>query len=457
MKRLELFQYIAENMEQARHILRYYDIDYDDDRFQEIIKKTQRDGYTGLVTKLVFSENIKVEDALKLYDEIKDNKLNMAEIQKLTYNEIKDLITNKTNKKDYEFVFDSGGYKVFIVNTYQGALETVSPAWCLKTKSQWDYYTITKGGKQFVAIDKLYISDKEIELTVPNNWDGKTYISDNRESRYGITVYNTLRVDVFNDNNTQYRRFDPELDKIVKDCISYSKKIFGDRVINVKDLDNLIDHLSEILDDMYGVGSFTEIVHSDMDKTIKEFYSKIKEQLNLSKEQLFEKMSEHKDIVLQEDFFVANNGIMDLLINEWLTHDNIVNTIDDYDNVAIGDIHPLGGYTIREQEYDDWIIKYNYGYQYTKYGRAAIIQSFGSLQDYYTKLKEQFVKYYEYDIDINDRKYFKPKQYKDGWIIIANIKDIEKYMDKIITDSGIYEVPHTIKDGKLYIEFYSKK
>jgi len=460
MKIINSFEYIKENMEQARHILRYYDIDYSDDRFQKIIKKTQRDGYTGLITRLVFAENIDVEDTIKLYDEIKDNKLNMAEIQKLSYNQIKKLIEDKKDKKNYEFIFDVDDYKVYLINTYEGALETTSPAWCLKTKSHWDHYTITKGGTQFVAIKKEYVSNSDIKLMVPNKWDGSTYRSNDNKSRYGITVYHRLRVDVFDDNNIQYHRFEPELDKIVKECISYAKNIFGDKVINIEGLDNLIENLSDILENMYGILSFNNIVYTDIDKLIEEFYIEIKERLNLSKEELFKKMTEYKDLILQEDFFVANNGIMDLLINEWLTQELNMSSLDDYDNVLKSDLHPLGGLNIREQEYEDWVIKYNYGYQYTKYGRAAIIQSFGSIENFYKNLKDKFVYYLQnkYDIDKNHTKHFKYEQYKDGWLISANMKDILDYVDDFIKNNGTYYyLSVKIKDDKLYIELYSKE
>ncbi len=59
---------VLENVSFAKAILRKSGVEQTDEKYLKIIEKTNRDGYTGLITKLVFIDNVELDEALDLYE-----------------------------------------------------------------------------------------------------------------------------------------------------------------------------------------------------------------------------------------------------------------------------------------------------------------------------------------------------------------------------------------------------
>jgi len=183
MRYLKEFDYIIENMSQARKILKDNDIDKDDERFKKITDKTNRDGYTGFITKLVFEMAMEVDSALRLYDDLKEQGVDVggSEIKNIILSKVSNNkkiqeiieITRRKPTTDYNLAFESNGYNVYQIHNYEGIMCTGSPAWCLKTKSMFDQYTVRRRGTQFVAIDKRDLKeDGTFGIAVPNTFKG---------------------------------------------------------------------------------------------------------------------------------------------------------------------------------------------------------------------------------------------------------------------------------------------
>jgi hypothetical protein len=63
---------LNENLAQAKAILRKNGLTVDDENYKEIIKKTNKDGYTGLLTKLILVEGEDMQEVFDLYDDLKN-------------------------------------------------------------------------------------------------------------------------------------------------------------------------------------------------------------------------------------------------------------------------------------------------------------------------------------------------------------------------------------------------
>lgn len=483
MKYLKDFDYIIENMSQARKILKDNDINKEDERFKKITDKTNRDGYTGFITKLVFEKYLDIDSALNLYDDLKDNKIdigsskikkvmddnNMPSSKKIQF--LVDLIRKSKmdkEKNNFELLFKSNGYNVYLINEYEGIMCTGSPAWCLKTKSMFNQYTKTKRGTQFVLIDSRLVSDNnELEITVPNTWDGNSYKNPGYEStRYGVTVFPSGQMEVFDDDNKQTfvtwkdKKIDSSnrLSVFVKNTLEeiydyYEKEIKPFVPVSVDDkgvqyeqsdeFDTFKDITEELKFEVKGVDiSFNYMVEYssfDTDKVYKEFIDKLKEEMGLNtKEEIFDFMGTHKNRILGDYHFTETSGIFDLFLNDFLVY-NFNNSadvisgeeegtinIEGYDDVTKREI-PLGGYWYDEQGVGEVVMKYHYGFQYDKYGKAAVLQGFETLTDYYAEMAnnfydiliEQEVVYFEFystfkmnNLNQND---FNVDSYKDGY------------------------------------------
>jgi len=466
MKYINKFDYIVENMAQARAILNRTKNNYDNPVFQEIVKETKRDGYTGFITKLVFEMGFNKEDALKIYKKIKDEGTDVGALQKASADDIEKILSDK-EPIDYEYIFTENGYKVFLINNYNGILKTGSPAWCLKTKSYWDNYITKKEGMQFVIINEKFApSDDLILMTTPSDWDGEKYESGSyAKMRFGITSYLKLRMLIFDDNNRQisfnekYDFLDPILNKIHEYDVSH-------RVIKVKrtDIDDYLslrDLIINTFDDLDMRYSFSYLIRNedDIDSKFKNFYEAIKENIDLDKHQLFDKLSKFIDEIVKDEEFLENNGYVDIFVNDFVTYIKD-DSLPNFPNVTSNEL-PLGGYLFNEFGIGESVIKYHYGYQYTKYGRAAIEQNYGTVEKFYSDLANNFneilteTEITGMDIfkDVYDKEDFKneiktsinSEKYKDGYIIkidteklynIAKESDIELGKISITDDKG---------------------
>jgi hypothetical protein len=227
MRYVNKFDYIVENVAQARAILNKNRITYDNPVYQEILKTTKRDGYTGFITKIIFDLGVDKDDAIEIYYKVKKDSADVGKLNGMSKEEVEKILINNEENESYEYLFTENHYKVFRVDTYEGILKISSPSWCLKTKSFWDQYTKDKKGMQFVVIQEKFVPRDVILLTTPSDWDGSRYESGSyAKMRFGVTVYPSGRMDIFDDSNIQItyshrelsnKRYDfiiPILDKI---------------------------------------------------------------------------------------------------------------------------------------------------------------------------------------------------------------------------------------------------
>lgn len=462
MRYVNKFDYIVENVAQARAILSKNRITYDNPVYQEILKATKRDGYTGFITKIVFDLGVDKDDAIEIYYKIKKDLADVGELNKMSKEDIEGILTHDENTKGYEYLFTENHYKVFKVDTFEGILGIGSPAWCLKTKSNWDDYTKTKKGMQFVVIQERFVPRDTILLTVPKDHDGSRYESGSyAKMRFGVTVYPSGRMDIFDDSNTQltfnrgiisndrYNFIKSVLEKISE----FHKENLGTQ-FDWEEYDQMKDTVIDIIHALKLTTSFSYIAPvkgATLDEKMNSFYEKIEQETGMSKDVFLKSMNKFKDAILSDDSFISNNGYVDILVNEFLTA-NGETALPTVSNITARQ-HPLGGYFFDEQELGDTLIKYSYGYQYTKYGKAGIEQGFGSVGIFYEVLARDFAEllieqqYMSFSIfnerDINrldggEAEFVKrisesitKVQYKDGYKVIINLPRLLRILKEL--------------------------
>jgi len=197
---------INENIALAKSILKKNGIEPDSEEYKDYLKIREIVGteyaYIGILTRLRFVDSVTDIDELKsIYDVLKNSKLDLGKLNRMSYDQILDTFyddltgsVNK-NKEDYELIYKDETYSYFRVYTYKGILEIGSPAWCLKTKSNWDNYQ-AKYPEQWVAIDNRYVK----KIITPNNsyLGGKYVNSDKTWVRFGLSFLKN------NDNTTSW-------------------------------------------------------------------------------------------------------------------------------------------------------------------------------------------------------------------------------------------------------------
>jgi hypothetical protein len=507
MRYLKDFDYIIENMSQARKILKENDISKDNKDFKKILDKTNRDGYTGFITKLVFEMAMDVDSALKLYDDLKEQNIDIggSKIKKILNSnvannvkiqEIIDIIrkTKKDSEKnDFELIFKSQGFDVYKINNYEGIMCTGSPAWCLKTKSFFDQYTKTKKGTQFVLINsRLVEDDGKFKITVPNTWDGERYRKPGFESlRYGVTIYPSGRMEVFDDNNIQYlieikdgevvsnKSINPFLRGAIKELYDYFMKNIKTSLPEYsstpKNYDDFKEKVELALDYSESKRSFSDMIERtsfNIDEKYTNFLNELKNLIGVeTKEDLFNEVNEYIFNMFSDDFFTSNCGILDIFLNEVASRSGEFTRLENYPNITAREI-PLGGYWFDEQETGDLAIKYYYGFQYEKYGKAALLQGFGSLENFYKEMADNFYEIlddFQYTvIDAFSENYdnsaihdayqsselnIKKEKCNDGYKVILDIKNWEDYKK---TNKPIKDIQNELFD-KLKIWFDGTK
>lgn len=180
---------LNENIALAKSILRKNSIAEDNEDYLKIREMVGTAfSYVGILTRLRFVDNVTdIEELKSIFEVLRDSKLDLGKLNKMSYEQILDTFYDQMtspSKEDYELIYKDSTYSFFRVYTYKGILEIGSPAWCLKTKSNWDNYQ-AKFPEQWVAIDNRHVKS----VITPNNSylggqyvnRGKTYI------RYGIS------------------------------------------------------------------------------------------------------------------------------------------------------------------------------------------------------------------------------------------------------------------------------
>ena len=210
---------LFENLAQAKSILLKKGLTTEDETYQKIITKTNKDTYTGLITRLIIMDGEDMQEIFDLYDDLKKFKYDLSKIHKLAYDEIINLVYQEVDKDktDIKKLFSKDGYTYYVVN-YNGVLKLGSPSWCLKTKSDWNRI-IQDGFTQFVVIRNDKIVGNTLMLSVPNTYTSLSkYQSNQSRIRYGITTNRNQIKQIFDDNNdehlTNYKN-DPVLNTII--------------------------------------------------------------------------------------------------------------------------------------------------------------------------------------------------------------------------------------------------
>ena len=453
MRYVNKFDYIVENVAQARAILSRNRITYDNPIYQEILKATKRDGYTGFITKIIFDLGVDKDDAIEIYYKVKKDSSDVGKLNSMTKEEAEKILVSEEETEGYEYLFTENNYKVFRITSYQGIMQISSPAWCLKTKSFYDDYTITKKGMQFIAIQERFMPRDTILLTTPNDWDGSRYESGSyAKMRFGITVYPSGRMDIFDDSNIQitYNRGTLSSDRydFIKPVLNKISEYHKENVDNTKftweEYDQMKDTVTDIMQSLGLTKCFSYIAHiksSNLDDDMDEFYEKIKHEYGMNKNNFLKSLNQFRERILSDDDFINKSGYMDILVNEFLTA-NGEEGLPNVPNITPRS-QPLGGYYFDEQEIGDSLFKYSYGYQHTKYGKAGIEQGFGSVENFYEVLARDFAEllldqqymafniFYDKDVDRVEggQAEFQKRisesitkvKYKDGYKSIINL------------------------------------
>lgn len=252
---------INENVALAKAILNKKGITTQSPEYSDYLKIREmcgnNHGYVGVLTRLRFEDNIDDwSEIVSIYDILKNSKIDVGKINKMGYDDILNLFYDevKTSNKndDYEVIFKDSEYTYYRVYTYKGIMKTGSPAWCLKTKSNWDKY-------QEVYPDQYVIIKNEYKnrLPVPDDDILSNYSSRKGYVRYGVSIrVNSNRTVSWtgNDDNNGKIEFKPEsytfygvmctLLNIVRDTKkSYWEDFLGcERVPKTKTWHRLVDY-----------------------------------------------------------------------------------------------------------------------------------------------------------------------------------------------------------------------
>jgi hypothetical protein len=183
---------INENVALAKAILNKKGITTQSEEYSDYLKIRElcgnNHGYVGILTRLRFEDNIEDwSEIVSIYDILKNSKIDVGKINKMGYDDILNLFYDevKTSNKndDYEVIFKDSEYTYYRVYTYKGIMKTGSPAWCLKTKSNWDKYQEVYP-EQYVIVKNEYKN----RLPVPEDDILANYSSRKGYVRYGISV-----------------------------------------------------------------------------------------------------------------------------------------------------------------------------------------------------------------------------------------------------------------------------
>lgn len=195
---------LFENLNYAKSILRKKGLDDKNPEFLEIKELCkEKPGYLGLLTKLHFNDNVQLQELSDILSTLIKFNINIQNVLSMNYIELSDYLLDKESIESdngYTFHFTDGVYDYFRVTTYEGILNCGSPAWCIKTKSNWDNYTSNDPEKnqQWVIIKKI---NKKL-LTPNTNYLEKYTNTSNPMIRIGMTFNKTnSKIYSFDDND----------------------------------------------------------------------------------------------------------------------------------------------------------------------------------------------------------------------------------------------------------------
>lgn len=205
---------INENISYAKSILNKKGINIDSDEYKDYLKIRDicgsNHGYVGILTKIRYIDEVDDMDEIEsIFDILKDSKIEIGKLNRMSYNDILDIFYNElnvSNKEDIELIYKDNTYSYFRVYTYKGILDISSPAWCLKTKSHWDNYQ-----KEYPDQWVVILNENLKNIITPNNNYLESYKSNKSYIRYGISAKyenGILNYICFNDNNVSIKHHD---------------------------------------------------------------------------------------------------------------------------------------------------------------------------------------------------------------------------------------------------------
>ena len=89
--------FIKENISYTKAVLRKTGTERDNEDYLKILDTTKKDGYTGLLTKLVFIDEVDIDEVLDIYTFIKEKGLDVSKLLKLSYEDISDMVFDDLN------------------------------------------------------------------------------------------------------------------------------------------------------------------------------------------------------------------------------------------------------------------------------------------------------------------------------------------------------------------------
>ena len=377
---------IYENLAQAKSILRKNNGSIEDDEFLQIADATNKDGWTGLLTRLVYKDNIDVEEVLGVYPDLKKSKLDLGKLNKMSYDDIVDSLYDDANSDSDGIIFigRSENYLIFHVKTFEDGLKICSPSWCLKTKSHWDDYT--SNGYQFVIIDEQYVNKRgKTKLLTPNSkgFFGSYSNQKKPEIRYGISIKSRGSIKVFNDNNKSISpRNIPQ--GILKEINFYlnsgDKDIFKASFDEHDAFDNVRELMEYFIDNHSMIYSSWDCsVHSTSNDDYDDMFDEFIQFAAESNINMYEFYREYRTQIIDDNWFTHCCGAVDYILYRLSGNKG-------HDDGGI----PLSGLFLNEREQSDYSYKYIYGFAQNKYGKMYILQSFDTISEWYKEMLIDF-------------------------------------------------------------------
>lgn len=369
---------IFENIAQAKSILRKNGGTIEDDMFLTIVDATKKDGWTGLLTRLVYVDEIDVDEVIGIYPDLKKSKLDLGKLSKMDYDQIIDELysVESESESDIQFVARTEEYLIFHVKNYEAGLDIISPSWCTKTKSHWDTYNMR--GYQFVIIEDGYVNKKgKTKLMTPNSKSYMgSYSNTKRPSvRYGVSVNSRGDLTIFDDNNNPLYPFNLPIG-VVNEIEEY---VYDERGTGIgakpAEYDLGRSLIYEFIDNL-GV-YWSSVAYAGCTNNLDEVFEKfmIFVKHHNSNFDMIEFYRKFRSEILEDAGLMEHCAEVDYILYR----------LCDMANCPPKDI-TLGGYLLGECDPSDHSFKYVYGYSQNKYGRLYILQSYNSLTEWYVYL-----------------------------------------------------------------------
>lgn len=191
---------LNENIAYAKSILNKREITNNSEEYKDYLKIREicgrNNGYVGILTKIRFVDEVNDMDEIEsIFNILKDSKIDVNKLNKLSYDKILEIfydeLRSKVDKSDIELIYKDDQYSYYRVYTYKGILRIGSPAWCLKTKTNWDKYQESYP-EQWVVVDNRY----KKSLLSPDTHYLENYSNKSKPwVRFGVSIK-------INDDNT---------------------------------------------------------------------------------------------------------------------------------------------------------------------------------------------------------------------------------------------------------------